>query len=270
MEYLSENRELLIGSIITGISAAISWFLSSGIFNTLVGVLVGFLTSYYIQIKTEKRKWRREYSIQIAETVYGPLYRDIKWAVYTLENNPFSQVGFNVWNEIKDTHRYFMVDEEFRDKLDKFNEKVKEYNLEAWKLRSEVLPEIIEQEAIKTFHTKLRSNEIKLEVIYKERGILASHAFDIVECFASLTRPKDKILKGNPNREIKELRLFFGDVKANSNDVAKFDEFWNSCISKMEKTRTYRYLTEETSILINDAKYLQNELEKRIKEPWKI
>lgn len=267
---MDENVELLIGSIITGISAAISWFLSSGMFNTLVGVMVGFLASYYIQIKTEKRKWRREYSIQIAETVYGPLHRDIKWAAYTLENNPFSQLGFNVWNEIKDSHRYFMVDKKFRDKLDEFNEKIQKYSKAAWELRTEVLPEIIEQETMKIFNTKLRRDEIKLEILYEERGTPTSSMPDIIECFASSIHPKDKILKNNPNRKIKELRLFFGNVRANSGYIAKFDELWDSCLSKMKQTKTYLYLVEETPKLIKEAKHLQNELEKRIEEPWKI
>lgn len=88
MTDIRENLGYLIGSIVTTLALVLGWTFQSGILNTLVGVAIGAGISYYVQTKTQERAWKREYSVKIAETVYGSLYREVKWIIWSLENKP--------------------------------------------------------------------------------------------------------------------------------------------------------------------------------------
>jgi hypothetical protein len=73
-----ENLGWLLGSIVTAIAMAVGWLISSGVVVNLLFLLIGFGITYFVQTRTQKRAWKREYSVKIVETVYGPFYKELK------------------------------------------------------------------------------------------------------------------------------------------------------------------------------------------------
>jgi|GEM_PF-4348350 len=271
MTNLRENLVWLIGSVTTAIGVAISWFVSSEIFATLIAVLVGFLASYFLQTKTQKRAWKREYSVKIAETVYGSLYRDIKSLVSSLEQKLFRYVTFEHWKNFQQDHRYFMVDEKFREKLDELLKNVSEYQSVTFRLRNNILPNILHKEAKKIFKT--RPDEIVLKISYKYEGKVSHVREDeesIVEHLILKTHPQDYYLKRYPESRILTFEVLFGQVSAGSDVVNKFDKFWESCQNRMMEDKTYRFVIEENDKLLDEAMKIKEELERLIEEPWRI
>ena len=72
----------------------------------IVGVIVGALISYYVQTKTERKTWKREYSAKIAETVYYSLYAEVKEIKSLLEKRKFELTSFGKWREFQKDHHY--------------------------------------------------------------------------------------------------------------------------------------------------------------------
>jgi len=268
MTDLRENLGWIIGSILTALAVIIGWMVQSGIVVALVSVLIGAGISYFVQTRTQKRVWKREYSIKIAETVYGSLYRDAKWVIWYLEQKHLSPLHFEEWGRIQEDYRYFMVDEEFRDKLDAFFERVRRYNVSVHELRTKILPGIINEEAEGIFKTSVQ--EIKLDVRYKDGIDIVSTSPNIIECLISQTHPKDYVLRSNPEIVILEFHIMFGQVPTDRSVEDKFDEFWGSCLKRMKEDKTYQSILGETDRLLEEARYVKKKLVERIQEPWKI
>jgi hypothetical protein len=81
----------------------------------VIGVTLGAGVTYFVQTRTQRSVWKREYGIKIAEEVYGKLYGNINPIITMLEKKSYERADFNAWEEIKLTHRYFMVDKKFRE-----------------------------------------------------------------------------------------------------------------------------------------------------------
>lgn len=273
MSDLRENLSWLIGSVATAVGVAISWLVSSEIFVTLVAVLVGFLASYFLQTKTQKKAWKREYSVKIAETVYGSLFRQVKWIIWSLEKRHYAQVSFEEWGQIQEDHRYFMVDEKFRTRLDEFFERVRNYSRAVYSsLRNTILPKIANEETERVFNVKT-DETAKLDVKYKEKHRNISTSPEIIECLISQTHPRDYALRNKS--DISNVECFVNirqrDGKIfHSHDLAKFNEFWQACLKRMREDETYRFIIEENDKLLEEARNVKKEIVKRIEEPWKI
>jgi hypothetical protein len=270
MNDLRENLGALIGTIVTTIGVAISWLISSQIFTTLIAVFLGFLASYFLQSMTQRKAWKRDYSIKIAETVYGVVYRDVKSLLQTLEYDEPEQLNFSVWREIQQDHRYFMVDEKFGRKLDDFFQEVESYSLDVWKLKNDVLPQIINEETQKFFRTKA-ADGITVRLAYKDGDHVVNAQPDFIRCLAAQIHPKDDIqVKGRPKREIVGLEMFFGQVPANLRDIQDFDKFWESCVKKMTENENYQDILRRKKTLLTETESIEKELERRIRQPWNI
>lgn len=120
MADLRENLNWIISFILGGIATTLGWFFSSGLFSTLIGVIIGATIAYFVQSRTQKRLWKREYSIKIAEQIYGQLYGSMKQIINFLDRRDYVNVSFGFWETAQSDHRYFMVDERFRKRLDTF------------------------------------------------------------------------------------------------------------------------------------------------------
>ena len=78
MTDLRENLGWVIGSIATAIAMAVGWVISTGVVVNLLFLLIGSGITYFVQTRTQKRAWKREYSVRIVEEVYGSLFSGIK------------------------------------------------------------------------------------------------------------------------------------------------------------------------------------------------
>ena len=256
MTDLRENLGWLVGSVATAIGVAISWLVSSEIFTTLVAVLVGFLASYFLQTLTQKRAWEREYSVKIAEEVYGSLFRGIKGIILSLENKWYRQLSFDPWWEMQEDHRYFMVDEKFRIKLDEFSERLQSYSRAVYELRNTILPRIVNKETKRVFNVE-PDKILILEVKYKENHRNISTSPNIIECLIANTHPKDHALRNKSG--ISYVECFINIPRRNqpvfhSHDVNKFNVFWESCLKRMTEDKTYKFIIEENDKLLKEAR----------------
>ena len=271
---LRKDLGAIIGSVATTIGVAISWFISSEIFAILVAVLIGFLASYTLQTITQKRAWKREYSIKIAETIYGSLYQDITQILQTLGNGEdLNRLGMNFskWEEFRQDHRYFMVEKEFRGTLDKLLEDIKEVNSMFYKFKRDDLRSIVNEASEKIFFTNIEGSLIHLNITYQKgrRKTPIGTRYDIDEYLLSNKSPIEDILKKKGGK-ILALEMTFGQVPASKENVGRFNQFWEACVSTLWENESYNTLLTKTKKLLKKAKNVQNELVKRIEEPWRI
>ena len=272
MSDLRENLGWIIGSIATAIAMAFGWIYQSGILGTLVGIIVGAGIAFFIQTKTQKRAWKREYSVRIAEEVYGSLFSGIKGIILALERKGYWHLGFDAWRTMQDDHRYFMVEKKFRIKLDDFFKRLENYNTAISKLRGDILPEIVYQETERVFN--IEPDEItRLDVKYKEKRRSISSSSDIINCLISETHPRDHALRDTS--EVSDVECFVnvrqrGGTTFRSHDMNEFSKFWESCLRRTKEDKTYKFVSEENDKLLVEARNVQKEIVKRIEEPWKI
>jgi hypothetical protein len=270
MTDLRENLGWVIGSIVAAIAAFLGWFYESGLFNTILGIIIGAGIAFFVQTRTQKRVWKREYSIKIAETVYGSLYREVKSVVSSLEKKEPVHISFEQWGQFQQDHRYFMVDEEFRENLDEFFKSVREYSLAVHEFRNEHLPKIMDEEGKRIFKTTIEGVRIHADIKIREKRGIVSLRYDIADSLISRINPNDAVMKAHPDAEVLEFAVAFGNVPASSTDVGKFGEFLEACFKRMDADRNYQSLIQETNRLLEEAKSIKKKLAKRIEEPWRI
>ena len=272
MNDLRENLGWIIGSIVTAVAMTVGWLLESGVVVNVLFLLIGFGITYFVQTRTQKRAWKREYAVRIAEEVYGSLFSRVKWIIPSLEEKGHRRLSFDEWRNIQDDHRYFMVEKKFRKKLDEFYERVENYDRAIYDLREKILPEIANEETERVFKIKTDDNA-RLEVRYTEKHRNISTTPNIIECLISQTHPKDHALRDTS--EISSVECFVNIRQMDKRTfhlhrLEKFNEFWESCLKRMKEDKTYKFIIEENDKLLEEARNVQKEIVKRIEEPWKI
>jgi len=219
--------------------------------------------------KFEKKARKKEYPVNVVTEVYGPLYSEIKSNILALEKKWYRHIDFDTWRAMQYDERHFVVDEEFEKRLDGFLESLQKYGNAVIRLRREILPNIINEQSEREF--KVKPEQISLRIKYKQTRGLTQTSPNIVDCLISQTHPKDYVLqKARPESEIVEFEILFDNVPANSTITAKFDAFWESCQKRMKKNVTHNFVIEENDKLLKEAKNLEKEIAKRIKEQMKI
>jgi len=272
MTDVRENLGWLLGSIATTLALIFGWIYQSGVLNTLVGVAIGAGITYYVQTKTQNRAWKREYAVKIAEQVYGALFKGVKTIMQSLaEKSYIYWIGFDSWREFQQDHRYFMVDEDFRARLDSFNEKLERYSRMSIKLASTIRRIVIE-EIKRVFDIK--TDQIPQVVVFYKKGYTTSSTMpDLIRCLISETHPKTIPERIEP--ESSDVELIF-NVTSIDNKVShipyskEFDEFWQACLGRMKEDETYKSVVEENTKILVESKEIISEIVKRIEKPWKI
>jgi hypothetical protein len=269
-----ENLGWLLGSIVTALGLIFGWILQSGVLNTLVGVAIGAGITYYVQTKTQNRAWKREYTIKIVEEVYGNLFKQVKTIIQSLEEKYYTYwISFDKWKEFQQDHRYFMVDDNFRVKLDDFDERLDKYSRSAIKL-NDVIRKIVIEETERVFGEKI--NQIpQVEVRYMKGYSQSSTMPDLIRCLASETHPIEIPKRNESDVTGLELTLIITSIDNKTSKIPyslnkNLEKFWQSCIKRMKENETYRFVVEENSKILEDARKLREEIVKRIEEPWKI
>ena len=273
MTDLRENLGWLIGSIATAIAMAVGWFISSGVVVNLLFLLIGSGITYFVQTRTQKRAWKREYSVRIAEEVYGSLFRGVKGIILSLKNKWYRHTDFSVWREMQDDHRYFMVDKGFRIKLDQFRERLEKYSRTVVKVRVEILPKIVLEETERVFGVK--TDDIpRVKVTYMKGRRLVSSPLNLSNCIVSETHPIKHATRDEPDvSEVSFLLAVKPIGKAGATNYDKTPElnkFWQSSLKRIRQDESYKFMVEENNTLLEEARKLKQEIANRIEEPWKI
>lgn len=269
---IQENIWIVLGSIASALGIILGLIFQSGVLNTLVGVAIGAGITYYVQTKTQNRAWKREYSVKIAEVVYGNLFKEIKSLIQKLgEKYCIYWISFGTWKEFQQDHRYFMVEKGLRDKLDLFTGQLDDYSNAAVKLGSEIR-NIIFEETERVYGVK--TNQIpRTEVTFMQRYTRCSYTPDLVQCVLSETSPIDFVSKRETEISNLEMILTIASLDGRQTHVpysSDFNEFWQSCLRKMRENGSYKAVTNENIKIGQEALKLQDELIERIEKPWKI
>ena len=283
MTDLRENLGWIVVSITAGASAILGWIFSLelltifiGLFTTLIGVLIGASITYFSQKKTQERAWQREYSIKIVEEVYGDLFKDIKNVIRYLEEKLTIHLTFLEWGQIQESHRYFMVDEKFRKKLDQFSLRISTYNDAVNRLENKILPRQVNKIAKKIFGVEPNTiPNLNVDVKYREDSRDFSVGLNTVRCLKDNDDPIEYASRHEDGSEISDVRLSIHiqlrDGSAFRSDKnQELDKFWQLCLKRRNEDKTYQFIIEEKPKLLVEATKMMKELVKRIEEPWKI
>jgi hypothetical protein len=262
----------IIGSIVAGAGVFVSWFFESGLINTVASVSLGIV----ITLWTQNTIWKREDSIKRVEQVYSPLYGVIKDFIADKERREYLRRGFILWNEMKRDGRHLMVDENFGEKLDNFSERVESFDMACYKLNNEVIPKILKSMVEEVFHNET-SDMPRLNIHYKVNGKLNSHSLLTVlelkklESLSNILKSELKYLDGSKISDVyfSISNVIFMPLTVTTAIQQKISDYWELCLKKMKKNETFKFVINENENLLNEARAIEKELTKRIKETWK-
>lgn len=268
MTYIHKNLSWILFSIVIAIALIISWFISFGVVVNLLFLLIGFAATYFIQTRTQDRAWKREYAVKIAEEIYGNLFRQMKNIIECLEKKYYIYwISFEAWRDIQESHKYYMVSENFRKRFDNFYERLERYTHNAVGLGSEVRKIVIE-ETERAFGKKVREIP-NLGISYTKEYSRIGTNRNLIECIVSETHPR----KTEPDASDIELTLTITSIDNQTTQIhesKEFDDFWQSCLRRMKESEIYKLVTEENRKVLALAKIVREEIVKAIGEPWKI
>ena len=281
---LKNNLSWLAIVVVAGVAAVLTWFYAFELFSAVIGVigvLIGAGIAYLIQTRTQRDSWKREYSVKIAETVYGALYGDVKGVVADLESKRFAVLNFGSWGQFQRDHRHLMVNRDFRQQLNKLSRNVAEYNQNVLTLIQEALPSIVLEASKEVFNLTMDyitiPSAVNIEVKYKHPNGYSDHAsYTLLDCLTRRKNPREIVLESYPRSEIVSVQVQFRQAAPTrpqypqTADEAKLNEFWKLCSELEQKSEVYKTVIQNQSLLLTESKSVFAELEKRIEEPWRI
>lgn len=273
MTDLQENLRWIIGSAVAGIVAFLSWFYQSGLLSTLIGIAMGAGITYFVQTRTQKRVWKREYALRIAETVYGPLFQDVDVSLrYHGDKSVPSHIVFDGWTKIKNTYQYLMVDDDFGNRLERLSEKASNFTERLQKMWS--LTQDIAVEKTGNYFPSFRESEPRL-VIKTETG---EQHYTVSESLIMREHPYTSALKKKGEHKKQECVIVLIPVKGGPSQTLTydgstktiFDAMWEDCHQRFEQDPEVQAIRKEYPEIIEEMWNIRKELARRIKEPWKI
>jgi hypothetical protein len=274
MADIRDNLIWIIGSVATAIAVGVGWLISSGAVVNLIFLLIGFGITYFVQTRTQNRAWKREYAVKIAEEVYGLLFKDMKGIIQQLERKEYlySDIAFSSWANFQQDHRYFMVDESFRARLDVFHERLGKYSQAAANLWKNIR-EILIEETVRFF--KIKTDQIPmLQINYTIGYQKMGSSSDLMRCLATQTDPLEFIKTIEPKASDVSVDLLVTSIDTRTTESVSntkgFEKFWQSCLQRTKDDTTYKSQVEENIKITEEAKKLRDEIVKRIESPWKI
>ena len=262
----------IIGSAIAGGVAVVSWVFESGLLATLLGIMIGAGLTFLVQTRTQKRTWKREYAVRIAVEVYGELFGGVKSISLSLKDSWYKSTGFIEWREMQDDHRYYMVDEKFRNRLDKFQDRLEKKSATSWEIRQDILPKIVLENVEEILG--IRTNKVPHTIVNYIRGQQSIQSSpDLIECLISETHPSDKAIQHQKGVSVASYSLEItpiGEPTIKYDDSAKLNQFWESTLRKLQQNSSHDFIKTENDNLIKEAENLKQEIANRIEKPWKI
>ena len=269
---IREGVGWIIGSAIAGIGAFLSWFYESGLLAAIVGIVTGAGITFFVQSRTQKRAWKREYALKNTEAIYGPLYEDID-KVLSYCGEAFHYVYSHKWREIKQTFQYLTIDEAFRKKLDDFYQRLDNYNNDTQKAMDLINNRITEESRIA--FPSYGESRLQFTIRAARRG---ESNIDINESLRLQQHPVRLAERNKRGNEIQEYFIEFSPVKGGQiqhlhyegeNKVA-FDRMWDTCHKKIEQDPLIQAVRKEYLEVTKGLQNIKKELVKRIQEPWAI
>lgn len=241
---LRENLGQIIGSAVAGIVAFLSWFYESGLLSTLVGIVIGAGITYFVQTRTQKRVWKREYTLETIEKVYGPLFEEIDQLLRYMTMETYSTLSTPKWQEIKSTYRYLMLDEDFKRRTEQFYKRVGVFNKTLIKILREVLDTIVKEEAEEFLGFKPKT----IDLIVKGRRFNAWTSLKVDIPLTLLKRKQPIEMVADLYPELKKLSFHLEIMNPSGNPYSythpewmkEFDKFWKRSSKRLEANDTVK------------------------------
>jgi hypothetical protein len=274
MADLKEDAALISASIAAGAGAFLSWFYQSSVFGTITGVVIGAAIGYFAQTKTQNRLWKREYTIKITEQVYGELFGEIKTILCNLESGFLGDVNIQgKWTQIQSDHRYFMVDQKFRENIDQFYNSLSSYNSAINKFDSAT--ESILRKSANRIYNKMPQDTPNLTFTYFTGGnqhIIGLATPSNLRHLETLPEIEQEALQFVEQSIVtdKTFTLYFDNNKFQDDNQKRVFAYWASCLALFKENENFIYAIKEKQNLLKQAIEIKSSLEKRISEPWKV
>ena len=208
------------------------------------------------------------------QEMLGQLNKSILIIISRLEGKHYQDIHFALWKSIQKDDRYYLFDEEVREKLDAFLEKIKQYSITIHKLDGQIIPEIIDDSIVSVFNVELRSIGIVTitVIIQRKKGLQFQTSISEFGYYLKKKQSLNDIImekaqrNGIENENIKSTQLSIESSTYNLSDNEKITQFWNKCLEKMASIPEQRFVVKENEDLLRDAEEIKSELIKRIKK----
>lgn len=259
---------LAIGLVII-IPSFVYFSIEDKIIDVLAIYLSGLTAVFAIFVESASIKDQKQ-------EILGQLKKTILYIISTLERRNYETLDFSIWRSMRQDERCHLLDEELREKLDDFLEKISKYSDVISKLDWRIIPDIIDDSVLAfsgsdysahgdpiiniTFNLKkkpsIRRSVTELKYYLKTQQTLA----EIINHKAEVNNIKEEEIKSY------SLALSFSSTTGEISDTKKITNFWNECLSKMKSVSEFQHVVEENDILLKKAKEIKDELIKRIEK----
>ena len=208
------------------------------------------------------------------QELYGQLRKSVLVIISRLEGRYYQDIHFGLWKSIRQDDRYFLFDEELREKFDVFLEKIKKYSATIIELDSTIIPEIIDDAIVSVFDVD-RSSFGNI-TIYANISVKKRPRFQTsINELSYYLKKKQSLLdvihhKAKTNgivvKEIESIRMIIPLLSYDITDGKKITEFWNKCLIRIENVPKHNFVVGGNEDLLKEAKGIKEELNKRIKK----
>ena len=111
------------------------------VIGAIIGAVLGFIGSYWVQRSAQNRAWKREYILKNVGEIFAPLYEEIH--LYKNEVEKFNFLPQSIrdsnWNTIRNDYRDLFIEDILRDKLNRlYDSEFSRYNNNFWEVSRKI------------------------------------------------------------------------------------------------------------------------------------
>lgn len=153
----------IFGAILSSIFASLGFLWNIGalqfIFSFLAGSFTTYVVQHRLQIKSEKRKTKRENALVMRDEIYGPIFMEVSEILKSVES-----VGYSDWSmgeklrEIMVHYLFFTIRGDLKNKLSELLDRFEKYQ-NVRRATELTLQGIIRKEAERTHELDIGTNE---------------------------------------------------------------------------------------------------------------
>lgn len=232
----------------------------------IFGILVGIGLTFFVQSRTQRRAWKRDFTLKNIDLIYGPLFNEsliIEEGITNIDNSRhYFHLEKSEWEKIRNSYYFHMIeDEKFRKDLDDFYVLIELYNELAHSSYIKV------KEIIKNRGSKFYKLDVdKVNFVYETES--GGSSVETEECLLFGINPKDanerKTEKPMIKVVYKEKNTYPFLEKRTSHDMKEFDELWKTMLDDVSKENDIQQMKPMLIKIHTENIKLRQKLVKRI------
>lgn len=269
----SDKIWTVIISSIAGAGALASAFINLSIAGPIIGLIAGSVITYFVQNRTQRRAWRRDYVIKSIDSIYGPLHDESIKIEETYNNTKSLGIYFlfipNTWSKIKNEYTYHLIDDEnFRKEINAFYELVDECNTLVSYAKDKVT------EIIRNRGSKFYDFAVENIGYYFRLSTGMRDAPDTVGCLINGIHPRDAFKKSSEVWEVSVVFKDHGSLSSNNlkseKDFQDFDKLWEIMLKDVSEDQNIPKMKLLYDKVQSENLKLRKKLVERIQLQWKV